>query len=185
MEEEPVVLGAVGIRRAVVTAVGALVVVGVLGWWNPWGVAGVVGYVGGYVVLAALCVVWSVLVHRADRVRLEAEAVVVVRRSGETSYPWAEVLEVSWSTTTWPYAGSGPVLRLRGGAYDTPGPNAPAQIASLPVFGRGAAESVALLRRAAEVHGVTYTPKLLELITTGKRSPRLPGERRDARGGSL
>ncbi|MBB2903099.1 hypothetical protein FHR75_003941 [Kineococcus radiotolerans] len=141
-------------------------------------------YFSGQLVLSAVCVVYAVARHRLDTVRLEEEVIVVVTRRGEKTYAWADVLEVSWQGS-WPYAGSGPVLRLRGGPFDTPGPNAPAQIAHLPIFGRAASrQAVDLLRRAAAAHQVPYTAKLIELINTGKRMPRLPGEPRDStRGG--
>ncbi|GAB3458713.1 hypothetical protein AB1207_09400 [Kineococcus endophyticus] len=93
---------------------------------------------------------------------------------------------MSWTSGTWPNLGSGPVLRVKGGPYDDPGPNVPAQVAQLALFGRRDTRRAArALAQAAADHGVPFTPGLVELVNSGKRSPRLPGERRDARGGSL
>ncbi|WP_432511808.1 hypothetical protein [Kineococcus sp. SYSU DK001] len=152
-------------------------------WWAP---AGPGGFLVGYLALGAAVTAWTVVRHRGDRVRLEDDAVVVVHRGTSTAYPWAEVLEASWSRASWPLPGSGPVLRVRGGAYDEPGPNSPAQVASLPLFGRRAGTRARRdFEAAALAHGVPFTPGLVELIGSGRRGPRLPGERRDARGGSL
>ncbi|MGI4893919.1 MAG: hypothetical protein ACRYF3_02265 [Janthinobacterium lividum] len=68
---------------------------------------------------------------------------------------------------------------MRGGPFDTPGPNSPGQIAQLPVFGRRASrDAVRRVQEAAAVHAVPYTAGLIELINSGKRMPRLPGELR-------
>jgi len=176
-----VVLGAGGLRRGLVSAV-LFLVLAVAGWWLSPGDGFSLLYVSGQLVLAAGCVLHVVVRHRLDTVRLEEEAVVVVTKQGETVYPWADVLEVSWQGSTWPYTGSGPVLRLRGGPFDVPGPNAPGQIARLPVFGGAASgRATAALESVCAARGVPYTPKLMELISTGKRMPRLPGEPRDSR----
>lgn len=180
----PVVLGAGGVGRGLLGAVLFLVLAAV-GWWvSPGDGLGLL-YVSGQLVVSAACTVYAVARHRLDTVRLEPEAVVVVTRGGETAYAWADVLEVSWQGPSWPSAGGGPVLRLRGGPFDTPGPNAPAQVAHLPIFGRAASRhAVGLLQGAAAAHQVPYTEKLVELINSGKRMPRLPSEPRDStRGG--
>ncbi|NAZ83693.1 hypothetical protein GTR02_17920 [Kineococcus sp. R8] len=176
MQEEAPTLGARGTRRGLALAGLLLGLLALDVWWRGERVAPVlVAYVGA----AAVCIVHTVVRHRLDTVRLERESIVVLTRAGERAYAWADVLEVSWSTPSRSFGGSGPVLRLRGGPFDVPGPNAPAQVAHLPVFGRRATqEAVALLRRVTESHGLTYTPGLVELIDTGKRMPRLPGESR-------
>ncbi|ABS04144.1 hypothetical protein Krad_2672 [Kineococcus radiotolerans SRS30216 = ATCC BAA-149] len=180
----PVVLGAGGVGRGLLWAL-AFLLLAAGGWWLSPGDGFALLYFSGQLALSAACVVYAVARHRLDTVRLEEQAIVVVTRRGEKTYAWADVLEVSWQGSSWPYAGSGPVLRLRGGPFDTPGPNAPAQIAHLPIFGRAASrQAVDLLRRAAAAHQVPYTAKLIELINTGKRMPRLPGEpRASTRGG--
>jgi len=74
-------------------------------------------------------------------------------------------------------AWSGPVLRVRGGPWDEPGPNLPGRVASLLLFGRSANEEAARqLADSAKRHGVPFTPGLLKVINTGQRRPRLPGE---------
>jgi hypothetical protein len=166
----------------VLTALGLLAVAAVVAWreWVP------LGYVAGYAAIAACTLVVTMVRHRGDTVTLMDEAVVVRSRGAQTVWPWEQVLEVSWSSATWPYSGSGPVLRVKGGAYDDPGPNVPAQVASLPLFGaREQQAAVRAFRSVAEERGLVFTPGLVDLITSGKRRPRLPGERRDARGGSL
>lgn len=178
------VLGAGGVGRGLLWAV-LFLLLAAGGWWLSPGDGFALLYFSGQLSLSAACVVYAVARHRLDTVRLEERAIVVVTRRGEKTYAWADVLEVSWQGSSWPYTGSGPVLRLRGGPFDTPGPNAPAQIAHLPVFGAVASrQAVDLLRAAATAHQVPYTAKLMELINTGKRMPRLPGEPRDStRGG--
>jgi len=151
------------------------------GWWLSPGDGFSLLYFSGQLVLAAAGVLYAVLRHRLDTVRLEEDEVVVLTRRGRTVYSWDDVLEVSWQASSWPYTGSGPVLRLRGGPFDEPGPNAPGQVAHLPIFGRVASrQAVSHLEDAASAHGVPYTAKLIELINTGKRMPRLPGEPRDS-----
>lgn len=116
--------------------------------------------------------------RRDDAVRFDDDALVVVTRAGEEAYAWADVLEVSWSPLDFPRTGSGPVLRVRGGSFDVPGPTAPLQVAAVPLWGRhrraAAREQV---RRAAARHGIPYTEGLVQLIGSGKRLARLPGER--------
>ena len=66
----------------------------------------------------------------------------------------------------------------RGSAFAAPGPNEPAQLAFVVLAGvehrRWGREQV---RRAAAQHDIPYTDDLLTLISTGRRRPRLPGER--------
>lgn len=174
-------LGAGGTRGALLTAAVSAVVAAVIAWrgWAP------LGYVAACAGFTSVSLVWTLVRHRADTVTVTDSSIVVRSPGGETTWAWRDVLEVSWSTGTWPSPGTGPVLRVKGGAYDDPGPNVPTQIASLALFGRAQREAVAALRERAEAHGVPFTPGLVELVNSGKRSPRLPGERRDARGGSL
>ncbi|MEZ0494356.1 hypothetical protein AB2L28_19135 [Kineococcus sp. TBRC 1896] len=166
-------------------AVVVLTVLGALAWWRRedtsfatyalfWGVA------------AVSSVGWTAVRHRGDVVVLAPDALVVRNRDGEHRFAWDDVLEVSWSSGSWPALGGGPVLRTRGGPYDEPGPNSPAQVAQLALFGRrGTRRAARAVADVAAQHGVPFTPGLLDLVQRGKRSPRLPGERRDARGGSL
>jgi Zn-dependent protease with chaperone function len=127
--------------------------------------------------LAALTIVGLVM-HFRTVVRLEPAALVVVSAKGTRCYGWSDLLEASWvggagSMNAW----SGPVLRVRGGAYDEPGPNLPSRVASLLIFGRKANnEAARQVADAARQHGVPYTPDLLKLINSGRRRPRLPGE---------
>ncbi|PRY11803.1 hypothetical protein [Kineococcus rhizosphaerae] len=175
-------LRASGTGRALAGAVCLAALAGLLLWWRPIPAEVVIGYAAA----AAVSLVWSVVRHRGDVVRLTAEAVVVESRGSTTTYPWSQVLEASWGPTTWRASGSGPVLRVKGGAFDEPGPNTPVQVAALPLFGRGAERNaVRTFREFAEAKGVVFTPKLVELLAQGERRSRLPGERRDARGGSL
>lgn len=175
-----ITLGARGLRYGIASAVVVLVLMGLFTWWQFDSGDLLFPVVYAAIVLGSL--VWTVRRHRLDTVRLGPGSMVVVSGDGETAYPWEDVLEVSWSTTAWPYGGSGPVLRLRGGPYEVPGPNAPAQVAQLPVFGRAAVQdAVRSLEEASRARGIPYTPKLLELINSGKRMPRLPGETWESR----
>ena len=131
-----------------------------------------------YPLLLAVATGVGLIVHCRNAVRLEPDALVVVSTGASRRYPWADVLEASWTRGTgFMGAWSGPVLRVRGGPYDEPGPNLPGQVASLVLFGRRANEEAERhLAEAATSHGVAYTPDLVKLINTGQRRPRLPGE---------
>lgn len=120
----------------------------------------------------------GLLVHFRTVVRLEGDALVVVSTRGTRRYPWSEILEVSWMPGSgFMNAWSGPVLRVKGGAWDEPGPNLPGRVASLLLFGRSANKEAAdQLADTAGRHGVPYTADLLKLINSGRRRPRLPGE---------
>lgn len=59
---------------------------------------------------------------------------------------------------------------MRGGPYDQPGPNIPAQVAHLPIFGCAAQRAAnAALRAAAQQHGVRFSDAMerRSLITPG------------------
>ncbi|WP_380171972.1 hypothetical protein ACFEMC_22205 [Kineococcus sp. DHX-1] len=119
------------------------------------------------------------LTARGARRWLLPVVLLVVRfRTGvEKHYPWADVLELSWSAPHWLMSGSGPVARVRGNAYDTPGPTSPAQLAAVLLAGHdhrlwGRKQ----VRRAAARHGIPFTDDLVTLVGSGRRPARLPGE---------
>lgn len=112
----------------------------------------------------------SVLTHRGDSVRLRDDALVACTRSGERVFAWGDVLELSWWRGSWWALGAGPVVRLRGGAWDVPGPNQPALVAKIPLFSRGAGDAASrAVRAAAERHGVPWS--LTPAVTGGARPP--------------
>lgn len=148
-------------------------------------VVGVLGLIGdpaalflpGYLLVIAGITLWRVRVG-GDEVDFTDDALVVRPRKGEEKrYAWGDVLELSWSPLQWPTPGAGPVARVRGGAFETPGPTAPAQLATVVLAGyenrRWGREQV---RRAAARHGIPFTDDLITVISTGRRKPRLPGE---------
>lgn len=165
-------LTARGARRWLVP-VALLVVVAVLGLVPRWS--------GSLVPLWAL-VLAAVTVLRlrtgGDEVHFTDDALVVRPRTGvEKRYPWADVLELSWSAPHWLMSGSGPVARIRGSAYDTPGPTSPGQLAAVLLAGHddrlwGRQQ----VRRAAARHGIPFTDDLVNLVSSGRRPARLPGE---------
>ncbi|RKS71529.1 hypothetical protein CLV35_3329 [Motilibacter peucedani] len=159
--EETVVLGGTS-RRQVVVSVALLLAFGVLA--VRWGNLYPLFY--GVFLAAATVSRWG------DRVRLEPEALVVVRKGVRTTYPWDDLLELSWHRGA---VTSGPVARTRGTVWDTPGPAAPAQLGSvvLPLWASGGARR--LLEDAAREHGVPFTPDLRGVIARG-RLPRLPSD---------
>lgn len=165
-------LTARGARRWLLPVV-LLVVVAVLGLVPCWS--------GSLVPLGALLLA-AVTVLRlrtgGDEVHFTDDALVVRPRTGaEKRYPWADVLELSWSAPHWPMSGSGPVARVRGNAYATPGPTSPAQLAAVRLAGHEhrlwGREQV---RRAAARHGIPFTDDLVTLVGSGRRPARLPGE---------
>lgn len=106
------------------------------------------------------------------------EALVVRFHTGQQkAYSWTDVLELSWSSPHWGGAGAGPVARVRGGAFDTPGPTAPAPLGAVLLAGhdnrRWGREQV---RRAAAAHGIPFTDDLITIVNSGRRKARLPGE---------
>ncbi|GAB3457747.1 hypothetical protein AB1207_17170 [Kineococcus endophyticus] len=165
-------LTARGARRWLVP-VALLVVVAVLGLVPRWS--------GSLVPLWAL-VLAAVTVLRlrtgGDEVHFTDDALVVRPRTGvEKRYPWADVLELSWSAPHWLMSGSGPVARISGSAYDTPGPTSPGQLAAVLLAGHddrlwGRRQ----VRRVAARHGIPFTDDLVNLVSSGRRPARLPGE---------
>jgi hypothetical protein len=163
-----VVLGRSGVRTGcVLLAVGVSLVVLFVG-------AGLVAALT-YPVLITGATAWQLLVRGGDTVRLEADALVVVSGRRRTCYAWSDVLEVAWRRHGDFWVGPGPVVRVRGGPYDQPGPNFPSQVASLPVFGhRAGAAAEAALAAAARRHGVRFDPDMERDIATGRRRPQDP-----------
>lgn len=155
----------------------ALVVLVVLGGLSAWR-AGVPSVVPFYLAAIGVLLAVQAVRLRHDRVHFGDDALVVTTRAGVERYAWDDVLELSWSPTDFPRTGSGPVVRVRGGSFDVPGPTAPLQIAALPIWGRHRrAQAREQVRRAAAQHGIPFTDGLVQLIASGRRSPRLPGER--------
>lgn len=160
---------------------------------RPWillgsflGLLGILGFVRYqtitivpfYLLAIGVVLVVQSVRRRRDEVRFTPDALVVVARGQRTEHAWDDVLELSWSSFEFPSVGSGPVVRIRGGSFDVPGPTAPLQIAFLPLWGRfRRAEAREQVRRAAARHGITFTDGLVGLIGSGKRMARLPGER--------
>ncbi|HEX8497191.1 MAG TPA: hypothetical protein VF661_08340 [Actinomycetales bacterium] len=139
-----------GVRRTVVTAGSVSVATFVI-------VAARGHVVLELLTVPALCLL-SVALHRGDTVVLGDDALVARTRQGERVFAWADVLEMSWWGGRWWQFGGGPVLRVRGGAWDVPGPNAAALVAKVPLFAGGASDAAArAVRAAAERHGVPWT----------------------------
>lgn len=163
----PVVLGIAG-RRAgyrLLTAGALMIVVGV--WFRAYSLL-------PGALFFTVPTAWLLLVRSGDVVRLQDDALVVFTAGRERRYPWSDVLEISWAR---PVVGPGPMLRVRGGPYDQPGPNIPAQVARLPIFGRGAQRAAnAALGAAAQQQGIRFSDTMERNIATDKRRPRLPGE---------
>ncbi|MEW1957497.1 hypothetical protein [Kineococcus sp. NPDC059986] len=113
-----------------------------------------------------------------DQVDFTDDALVVRFRNGqEKRYPWSDVLELSWSSPHWANAGSGPVARVRGSAYDTPGPTSPAQLGAVLLAGHdNRLWGRQQVQRAAAAHGIPFTDDLITAINSGSRKARLPGE---------
>lgn len=130
-----------------------------------------------YALGLAVATAFSVAIHYRTVVRIESDALAIISARGARRIPWSEVLELSWFSSTGASRASGPVVRVRGGPYDEPRPNLPAQVGSVLLMNRRTnREAAHLLSIAAEEHGIPFTPNLLQLISSGKRRPRLPGE---------
>ena len=168
-QDEPVALGRSGLGVGVAALLAELVALTAVA--RLGGLAAV-----PYLVLLPLGTAALLLFHFGSVVHLERDALVVVTRGRRQSYAWSDVLEVSWRHEGG-WSGSGPVLRTRGGAYDQPGPNMPAQVAQLPIFGRRARRTAVVALRAATLrHGVPYSEHLERDIAFGRRRPRLPSD---------
>lgn len=90
-----------------------------------------------YPLAGVVALLWVLVRRRGDTVVLTDDAIMIRSRDGDRTYPWLGVLEVSWATGSWPDPSSGPVLRLRGGPWDVPAPNAPARVGQLAISGGG------------------------------------------------
>lgn len=124
----------------------------------------------------AAATAWQLFARGGEQVALTSDGLVV---SGggrvRARYAWADVLEVSWRRHGSFWVGPGPVLRVTGGPFDEPGPNMPAQVASLPVFGhRAGAAAEASLRSAVQARGIRFDPDMERDIATGRRRPQDP-----------
>jgi hypothetical protein len=113
-----------------------------------------------------------------DQIDFTDEALVVrFRNSQERRYPWSDVMELSWSSPHWANTGSGPVARVRGSAFDTPGPTSPAQLGAVLLAGHeNRLWGRQQVQRAAAAHGIPFTDDLITVINSGQRKARLPGE---------
>lgn len=161
---------------------------GLLRWVLPVAVLAVVGVLGlvprplpSIVPVCALLIAATMVVRMrtgGDEVDFEEDALVVRTRTGrERRYPWADVLELSWSSPLPTSAGSGPVARVRGTAFDSPGPTTPAQVAVVLLAGHASRRwGRDQVRRAAARHGIPFTDDLIAAVNSGRRSARLPGE---------
>ena len=78
--------------------------------------------------ISLLVVVLGVIIHlmvarRAHTVLIDDEALVVHSPKGTVRYAWSDLLEVGWTGGAWPlFKLPGPVVRPKGGPWDTPGP---------------------------------------------------------------
>ena len=127
-------------------------------------------------VLAAVTI-WQMR-SGGDQIDFTDEALVARFRNGrEKHYPWSDVLELSWSSPHWANTGSGPVARVRGSAFDSPGPTSPTQLGAVLLAGHeNRLWGRQQVRRAAAAHGIPFTDDLITAINSGRRKARLPGE---------
>lgn len=163
-----VVLGRAGVRTAYVLLLASLAAV-----WAGVELRSV--QVVACAAASAGATAWLLLVRGADEVRLEADALVVRSGRRRTRYAWDDVLEVSWRQRGSLVVGPGLVARIRGGPFDEPGPNLPAEIASPPIFGRRArAAAEHALRTAVLARGIRFDPHMERDIALGRRRPQDP-----------
>lgn len=102
-------------------------------------------------------VLYVVVAHRHDRVRLDEDALVVESASGTRRFPWAELLEVGWVGAAPWVSTPGVVVRPEGGPWDDPGPDHPRQVATLAVVSpSGTAFARGALRQACARAGVPF-----------------------------
>lgn len=131
-------------------------------------------------VVFAIATAVCLYLHHRTIIRLEDDALVVVSVRGTKRFAWKDILEVSWVRGS-SFVGSGPVLRVKGGPYEEPGPNLPAKVGSVLLFSkRSNREAAEVLAGAAASHGIPFTADLQRLINQGKRRPRLSGEPADS-----
>jgi len=166
-------LQARGLRRWVLPVL-LLVLVGVLGLTQrPF-----TSLFPLYALVLAAVMVWQMR-SGGDQVDFTPDALVVRSRTGqEKRYLWPDVLELSWSSPHWANTGSGPVARVRGSAFDTPGPTTPAQLGVVLLVGHDhRAWGRQRVRRVAALHDIPFSDDLITMINIGRRPARLPGER--------
>ena len=139
-----VVIGRAGVRTGYAMLLGGIALIALA---VTHGLSGTLLY---YLVLLTGATAWQLFVRGGEQVLLEPDALVVVKAGRHRRYAWSDVLEMAWRKHGTLWVGPGPVVRVRGGPFDEPGPNLPAQIASLPVFG---VERVQLPRRRSGPQG--------------------------------
>jgi hypothetical protein len=110
---------------------------------------------------------------RGETVVLGDEAIEVHGRR-PARYPWADLLEVGWAgsgVSSWlavfapAEAGCGLLVRPRGGRFDMPGPNAPARVATLAIFGTRASDRARdRVRAACRRHDVPFSMRGLRML---------------------
>lgn len=101
---------------------------------------------------------------RSGTLTLNAEGLHVHTPQHRHSYPWDDLLEVSWVAAG---SDSGVLVRPRGGPYAVPGPHAPVQVWHVPSHG---ADSHRRARQAlasfCERHEVTFTADVIQASDT-------------------
>ena len=142
-----------------------LAVAGTVVWWGGSKEVGVVGPL----MVAAVVILYTVIARRGDTVVADRDGLVVTTRGHPVHYRWTEMLEIGWVGPNWPYTGAGIVVRpTAGGPWDTPGPNNPTQVATLPVFGRaGHRHARSILGEQCRLHGIPFDENGRRLLMNG------------------
>ncbi|MFI7586745.1 hypothetical protein ACIB24_06680 [Spongisporangium articulatum] len=150
-----VTIGAGNVYLGVLWALFFVALAGALLWFGGVGVL----VDALYALVPAYAFAQAVVVHRFDVVVIDDRGITVERTRDPVTYAWADILEVGWagSGAGWPMIAAGLMIRPKGGRFAIPGPNAPARIGPLAVFGRAAHRNArAVLRAECRGRGVPF-----------------------------
>jgi hypothetical protein len=156
-----------GLFMAAATVVALVAVASLLGW------EAAIAYPMAMSFAVVVAVLYVLVARRTHVLKIDDDGITVRSPKKVDRYLWSELLEIGWARGLWPYRGPGLVIRPKGGPWDVPGPYAPAQVATLSVFGRSAhRQAQDVLREACRRHGVEFAENGLRMGPDPPRGAR-------------
>lgn len=127
----------------------------------------------------AVLLLWRAWTHRGVRLVLAPGVLSVQGAAGTRRYTSGELIEVGWLARS---SISGVVVRPTGGPFDSPGPNDPRLLITLPTHGQQAQERA---RREVAAwctrHGVDFTADARAMLDSAPPGSPYRRDRRDGR----
>jgi hypothetical protein len=112
-----------------------------------------------YPLFFVLSTLYVIVIHRGNRLVLDADGLAVIAGKTVSRYQWDELLEVGWSNGDFPIVGCRPIVRPRGKPFAVPGPNQPKVLGTLALFGQARHEARLVVQAACERHGVPFSDR--------------------------